>query len=343
MNNFNKPLIAGFVLLCTASFLSSCINEEFSVKNLDTSITVLPELCIHTDVSYELPVSRVLSSIPESDKFVCDENGNYWIYGKTLTGESTCSYSASKTVLNSNKPFTLGNMKFAFQFPEEVFTPIYLDVFNPTDEPFSLSLTMATISESFVIGGYTIQPGNSTIIMDEAKVLDFLYKTRGQIVGLAKFALTRMNPSDENILESGNFKVKAYAPVAIMPGEELEYEYDCPILTDLADNHITLDIEVSVESRLPAEIDICLSDKAEELGFNGSISGLDTIQAGTTEEPAVTKMVWRIDNPDGLNKQIPFIVNAKIPDGRTGFAVLNKNQTVKISVNSIKFEKGIHF
>lgn len=327
-------LIAAF---CAAS---SCINEDYSLDNFDDSMTLLPGLSISENYTYNVPVMDAVKELTAEGDLLCDENGNYWISAKTLTGERKGEFTMTSEDFAAATKFKIGESRFVLQLPENMFSPIHLNLTNPTNEELILSLALMSGTDVVLLDGISVMPGECDVVLDQENAMNLVRKANGQPLGVTRFYLAKKSAGTKAGGNSGNLKftISVSAPIVLTPENSLSYEYNCSLVSDLdipekyrdrSENLKGVIIHIEATSKVPADIAF-------------SISGIGDykIAAGSPESPAVTGMDWKLDDPFGQDNYHISIV-ATLPEGVTEPANLNKQQDLSIKVTSITFENGI--
>lgn len=361
MKNTKRNLSAAGICMMMAAFtVCSCINDEYSVKNIDDEMSLLPGLTIEKHAQSAIPVEEVLSSLNKEGCLNFDKSGDYWLSGKSADGLTEVSFSVQKTYYNSTNRFKLEEVALFFQPSDmvELLSPLQLELYNPAPDDLELSMIVVAGLDRIELEGIPVKPGANTIILDDEKTMNFLKSKKDEIFAVSKFYLSKKSAitnssvpaSTVNDASSYTFTVKVSRPVELYAGQSVEYEYLLSldekfdlddINSDYLNKHLVLDLNLSVVNSIPADIDLSINKESEQYYFEGTISGLGRINAGTVSSPATTDMIWTIESDHGIQGTLPVVVKAIVSDKEGSTVRFNKDQEISLNVNSIKFVNGI--
>ena len=340
--------------------MTSCINEDYSLENLDTTVTLIPGINVDCDIDADLGLIEVLNQYGGvSTELTTDEKGNYIIVPRLYYGTGSMTFSReqfrSGSVFNFDTIFNfcLQDLVFdAFANGDGVFCPIYLELNNPTDSPLFLRLTVydAHSNERKAVDGIAVKPGKSTVILDQEEVTGLYGHPTGSFVYIQEIELYKdansLTASQGNEGDDYVFTISPYIPVGIKPGQSFSYRKTSMFFSSLGlDEYISrfgnfirkVTVDVSVTSSLPFDLDLTQYTTDDPFCFKGSIAGMKTIAAGTLEKPVTTDMTLEIDAPDGFDFEVSFLIDGKVPQSMGAPVFLNENQNLNFHITSIKF------
>lgn len=343
--------------MATGAVLQSCINQDYSIKEIDTTMTVLPGLSVPLNHTIEVSIDDIIGAF-NMDCILVDNAGNYVL--KTETQSETAHIDGRV----ADYDFTVGISK-TFTFPASAISqelkagsyslhcPIEVIVDNPTILTFRMSALVHTEdgSGSVEVSDLTVNPGNNVIELKRDDVMA-LFNPFDSSVIVSDILLTHISQgaSEPLAMDTSDytFTFSVNLPLKLMPGDGIEYSCNTDILKDsgLIDVLEDLDFEVdnvrlksSADSRVPFELEL----SAEDAGL-GTIFSLDRkISAGDLDAAAATDFDVFATMPDNYNslEEIRMHIKAVVPQKYGDGILLNKNQNMVLTLNSLEFEDGL--
>ena len=351
-------LVASVLVVGAILFVPSCIKEEYSLKNLDTTVTILPGLSVPLDKEYELPVLKALGTVKNNEDQVLtvDDKGNYRC-PCTFNGSTDFRLSAQEFLRTSMYgfnntelvfPFAGGPMDPLVKSGTYMDSPVILQIDNPTG--IDLALGGAVLNENkdyALVTGVKVPAGKSELVLDSEDVKN-VFRPLPAMAYVYRFFVQKAITDVPKTASEYVFKVTAEVPLAIMAGGVVEYDYSCDMVKEFGLDKLIdevdfdfddIDLELEVENRTPFDVTPVLDQSASE--FKGTIEGFKEIAAGAPEKPVITTMNLRVSSIDAKATGMTFHVSASVPASFAPSAALNKQQKVIFRAKSITFNKGI--
>lgn len=352
-----KTTTTGLILaIASVLALNSCINEEYSIKNMDDSIRIMPGITLNKELHYDIPINTGLG-IGEDvwAPLHTFSNGDYYLKAYS-TYYRTESAQCSFYVYEGEDPIHLDEASLTLEFNGDIVgrllslgtilhAPIMLRLDNFDNIEGKLSILVHNYrNETLEFNDIELKPGINDITLDSEALMQYIAKNYTDSIQL-DFTVT---PKDGPYTYTQcMITTNALVPIELMPGQEINYEHmgdvrNCDLSLDdfpasVLYNRIVLSVKLSIENNIPAEIMINIPENQN--GNNARIEGLKPIQADSLEAPSTTEMEWRIEAPNGLEYALAFQITAKIAGDKP--VPLNNRYGLKFNMKSIKFENGI--
>lgn len=360
MLHFNHK-ITGFLLAIVSVFaVESCIDEEYSLKDADTSFRFFPGLSFGKDVHYVVPISSLLDVyLDEGGHIHTDSKGNYVLYAYSTMyyGETAVCNIEQSDIPYEGGPMVLHGASLTYCLNESLLsrvldlgtslhTPVKIKLENHSNIEGDLSIIVQNYSESMSFDGFKLKPGINEITLDSEDFMNFVMRNWRQS-GVIDFILT---PEGGELPEPVcTISTSAYLPIEIMPGQQISFTHFANIesgdvhLEDIpsgiTNGSCVLTMKASVENTIPADINFEIINGPEYYQSGNVIEGLTPIPAGSLDAPKLTEMNWKVVAEDGLSKSFFFFVTATIGGDKP--IPFSSRYGIKYNLTSIIFESGI--
>ncbi len=352
------------LLLFTASVMAvdACIsiNEDYSLKNIEGTASLLPGVSSKRDVSYEIPLKDFLTYYNDSDYVRPDANGDFRIHASGYDSQAevlSCSITDQNFSHGADRT-NLSDLRLVYSLQYPTLTPLYdrgvamhfpieVEVENPDglEGELSIEVQPGGGGDPLKFGGLVLKPGQNKYVLDTEELAILISDNLSRLQYL-RFTYSRKG--HELPKPVCRLSASASLPVEIMPGQKFSFHYDSYLFYNLELNddfpglrnkYVLFTTGLSFESTIPA--DISFKSAVDEYGwFVGGIEGFDTIHAGTMSSPGVTEMTWTVESQEGLNCYVPFEVEVSVMSAEKPFR-LNSGQKLSVRSDYVKFENGI--
>lgn len=357
-----RIIINSIIAVAVSLFTVSCINEEYSFKDFDNSASLLPDICMETDtdINFEVSIKQLLMNGDGHQEPFQDSEGFFWIVLQSysdateathiLNGEDVSPYGGDCYLYDATLGYDLYHSILAplYENGSKPHTPIYVKLENPDALEGSVTIEVqagSSDSNAVYFSGLPLQLGQNEYVLDSEEMMSLMsdyYRSSQRLY----FYFT---PKEETVepQKSYTIKVSARISVGIMPGENYSFQYDSSLLPELGFSFekdiFSLSMESSVVNSIPADLALSVSNNAghaqylEEYMFNGSITGLESIPAGSVSVPSVTDMSVNIKGTNGINMIIPFKFGVSVPGNKP--VRLNAGQKISLKISNVKLQK----
>ena len=347
-----KTTTTGLILaIASVLALNSCINEEYSIKNIDDSIKIMPGIALNKEAHYEIPLHTGLGIGEEIwAPLHTFSNGDYYLKAYSTyyqTEAAQCSFY----IFNDGIPIKLEDAGMTIEFNGYLvgqllsmgtilYAPIMISLDNITNVEGKLSILVHNFrNETLEFNDIELKPGINDITLDSEALMQYIANNYLYPIQL-DFTVTPTNgPYPPTYCQ---ITTSALVPIEIMPGQEINFDHagniwngnlsidDIP--PSMLYNRTVLSLDLSVENNIPAELIINIPEDTD--GNNARIEGLKPIQAGSLEAPSITEMSWKIEAPRGLEYAFSFQITAKITGDKP--VPLNDRYGLKFNMKSIQ-------
>lgn len=345
-------LLSAGVLLCVCA---SCINEDYSLKNLDTSVTVLPGLTVNPDQSFTLDFSGISNGSGNHDGIPSGGDGTFYLPGDAIgtgsleipggDGPSRISFDGLAFSISRSTVLPLDIQDGDFN----LHLPVCLEISNPTGITFQLSASLFAGSRRASVSGVAVVPGQSVVTLDTDDVRNlfcpFTDNVLIQDIVLTKPAGAVMPPS------GGSFTMSAFAPLILMPGDNMSIRSGF----ELMDNMGIFDIEqalgfnitafsavLAVSNSIPLDFSFSIVQGAG--GFEGELTADKKIAAGTPASPTLTELNIKVRTDRGsLCSSMGFVIEAVVPESFKSPVAISREGGIEVKVKSVTLDSGIPF
>lgn len=348
------------ILIAGALAFSSCIDEDYSLENLDTTVTVLPGLSITVDTTVDVPLSDILEEGEEGPVSVT-ENGSYAIDGSCWRGND---FEIPAEVFKESSAISIPN-EFLFShyvLPQygggliRMHSPICIEVENPTDEELEMRTVVNGKNKRIEVSGIMLKPGKQTVTIDDEAVKELFCPFDSDVI-VDNIVLYRKSAGKPAVKTLGTpssyvFSFNAELPMVFRAGDGLEFIYH----TDLMDESGVIDaiedtgmdvtsfeLQLSITSTLP--FDITLSANTQSEHGDGSITLDKTIAAGSLGHPVTTDLNLIAKLPYGINSllSIGAELSAVVPSTVKGDVTLTKDYSITLNTYKISLDEGFSY
>lgn len=346
-------------LLALGVLLPSCIEQDYSIKDIDTTMTVLPGLTVQLNSSVEIGILDLLS-LSEQDFVKVDKDGNYEFrtdtYSNTFYLDDFDLISGFKWDIY--REFILWDYYIKPELRKGTYSmhcPIRISVVNPT----CLTLTMSALihtqdySRSIQISDIVVKPGSNSIDLKRDDIMDLFNPFESTVV-VSDISLSYRRQGttavDLNLDQEYCFDFSVSLPLMFMPGDGFEYEFYSDVFNDseFLDNLYgmgfrveKMNVDASVENRIP--FDINLSAEDNEDSWAAKITFDRDIEAGNQNVPVKTDMGISFLLPDGADSlnEPKLHIKARVPEKYSDGIMLNENQKLILNMGTVEFKDGV--
>lgn len=350
MNYIRKLLLLPAIV---AAVLTSCINQDYSLKNLDTSVTVFKGFSITPEKEYDVN----LTDITQGDGFKVDDNGTFVLPGEpsgpTNKPVTTDGIAGSSDIAFDGLVLTIVRKEVLpdclFDGELNFHCPVYLVTDNPTNAAFMLSATLSSNGKTVKVSGVPVPSGHASIVLNQDDVMD-LFCPFADDIRISDIVMKKPEGVAVEVLKDA-FSVGAYAPLQLMPGDNMHFECDVDLVNYLGVLEFCNQMGISVKSftahlsvinSLPLDASMSLIPSEEWAGIGVQVDKM--VAAGTKDNPVTTDLNVRVTSEDMLfPANLPFLVDAMVPAGLPGAVALSRDEGIVIRVNSVTLDNGFDY
>lgn len=348
------------ILIAGALAFSSCIDEDYSLENLDTTVTVLPGLSITVDTTVDVPLSDILEEGEEGPVSVT-ENGSYAIDGSCWRGND---FEIPAEVFKESSAISIPN-EFLFShyvLPQygggliRMHSPICIEVENPTDEELEMRAVVNGKNKRIEVSGIMLKPGKQTVTLDDEAVKELFCPFDSDVI-VDNIVLYRKSAGSPAVKTLGTpssyvFSFNAELPMVFRAGDGLEFIYHTDVMDesgvidaieDTGMDVTSFELQLSITSTLPFDITLSANTQSEQ--GDGSITLDKTIAAGSLGHPVTTDLNLIAKLPYGINSllSIGTELSAIVPSTVKGDVTLTKDYSITLNTYKISLDEGFSY
>lgn len=346
--NLNRA--AALLLVIAAS--TGCVNDDYDLRTLDPTVTILPGLKIHVNQDQDKNVLKDQTYLIRNDAV------------KQLS-DNHLAISGDKNSPKNSKSSYKGGNEIRFETPLAISTASWVEgllpgaiidaplvpvvaVTNPTDIAFDLYGTAKCGEKSVEFGPCPVDGGTTLVRLEDAAIRGFFQPICYDI----EISDLRLVCSSSDVVpdDAEDFIMEAYAPLTFNPGDRLFIEYPCSTdflssidLKEKAEKyHISvesLSVNLDIINSFPFDINISASGELDNGPASASIS--PWISAGSSEAPVKSSVVVKANLPKGALsfKNATICVEGKVT-GREP-ASITAEQNFSYNIVDITLDSGI--
>lgn len=357
-----KKLLRLIVAL-SSLMLVSCINENYSLENLDTTVTVLPGLTIPVKTTTDIPAIDFLGQTQDGI-LVVDDNKNFAFKfdskGNNRFEISADDFESAKSIdVPTEFVIRRYNLPDALREGEvNMHSPVRLEIENPTGAVMYLSAKVHKDNcPTAYVSGIKVAPGKSVVTLDSPEIRNMFCPFTSdvliyEIMLHKEYTAVPSGIAPASTIYSYTFGIDATLPLVFYPGDGIVATYQ----SEVFDNAGVIDaiestgldltnlmLEISAVNTLPFDIHLGMDTMSGET--RGSVSADKDIAAGTEKDPSTTDFKVSADVPGGIHslRYIQLNVSAVVPETFTSEVVLNANQNLSLKVNNADMADGFTF
>lgn len=347
-----KNLIRAVTLVSVIAALTGCVNKDYDLNALDTSMTILPGLKIHVNQDNDKNVIKDQSFLLKDETVKQLSDNNLAISGNSNSPKNSKSSYKGGGRIEFETPLYICTASWLNELlPGAILNaPIIpvIEVTNPTGIEMELHGTAKCGDSSVEFGPYAVKEGINRINLDKQDIINFFLPVLYD-VEISGLTLT-WDALSSSPAENEDFTVEAYAPLTFRPGDRIFLEYPCSekflssidIQEKAEKHHISvesLSVNINVMNSFPLDINISATGELDNGSASASIS--PWISAGSTDNPVKSSVTVKADLPKGALsfKNATVCVEGKVPGDRA--VSISSDQNFSYSIVDIVLDSGI--
>lgn len=340
-------------LLMAIATLTGCVNEDYDLKSLDSSMTILSGLKIHVNHSEgDKPIIKNSSYLSQNQSITELPNSNLAIScGQDAPKRTMSSYSGGGQIL-FDTPLLIGTASWLNDILPGAILSVPLvpviEVTNPSGIEMKLYGTARCGDLIVDFGPYPVLGGTTCVKLDTDRIVKFFMPVNNDV----EISNLRLVWDDrvESPAEEDEFSIRAYAPLAFNPGDKITLEYPCSQeflskidLQEKAEKHHisveSLSVEVDMTNSFPLDLNIYASGELDNGPASASI--YPTVAAGSVENPVTTTITVKASLAKGAHaiNSATVCVEGKVPGSSPVY--ITSDQNLNYSVVTITLDSGI--
>lgn len=347
-----KNLIYAVALATAIAAATGCVNNDYDLKALDPSITILPGLKVHVPNSNGKDILRDQSFLTGNEAVkVLPDNSLVISGGNDSPKKSQSKYKGGsridfETPLSINTASWINGMLPGALLNAPI-VPV-IEVTNPTSTSMELYGTAKCGDAAVEFGPYTVCEGISLIRLDLEGIIKYSQPVRHNIEITDLRLICDEGAVDHDDVE--DFSIEAYAPLTFNPGDRIFLEYPCSeeflssinLQEKAAKYHISvesLSVNVDILNSFPLDINISATGELDNGPAYASISSW--ISAGSTDNPVKSSVVVKADLSKGALsfKNATVCLEGKVSGDRP--VSISPEQNFNYSIVDIILDSGI--
>lgn len=343
-----------FLLLIPLLLLSqSCVNTDYDLNKLDSSMTLIPGLTIPINVESSESLSLLNDVLKNSDDLAVSETGDIVIKESSPVEVSIAAEDITEqTRIEITDIVTIPVQKALNQLLKgmKLTIPRYpvIEVFNPVDYGLQLTGKAKLGNDVIEFGPIPVASGQSRVELTDSRIKDFMSPVKGDIV-IFDMVIEGFK-SDTNSIHTKApevyvFTIAGILDLTLSKGDVIDFDYE---VGDVSQDEIrnfseefgiefkSCTVNVEITNNTPFEFSATASGNSGA----ASASTNGTVAPGSLDKPVTSKIAVSLDLPSGVQDINNITVSIHAVASQTP-STINKDHTLNFKLVDVVFSDGV--